>query len=81
MKSSIVKLTNEVAKEMPKYKNFKKQLLLSLDKPRESPKSTNYIVFDDKLYTEKVDSRRFLLFDTNDEERIKCHATESQLEC
>ena len=67
MKSSNIKLTYDVAKEMPQYKNFKKQLLLSLDKPRESPKSTNGIIFYDKLYTEAVDGRRFLLFDTNDE--------------
>ena len=74
-------LTNEVSKEMPQYKNYKKQLYQSIDKPKEAPKSTNDITFDDSLYTETADGRRFLLFDTNDEDRIICHATDSQLHC
>ncbi len=33
------------------------------------------------LYTETADGRRFLLFNTNDEDRIICRATDSQLQC
>ncbi len=67
MKNNNITLTNEVAKEMQQYKNYKKQLYQSIDKPKEAPKSTNDVTFDDSLYTETIDGRRFLLFDTNDE--------------
>jgi hypothetical protein len=63
------------------YKNNKKQLCQSIDKPKEDPKSINDITFDDSLYTETADGRRFLLIDSNDDHRIICHATDSQLQC
>jgi hypothetical protein len=81
MKINNITLRNEVAKEMPQYKNYKKQFFQSIDKPKEAPKSTNDITFDDSFYTETADFRRFLLFDTNDDDRIICHATDSQLQC
>ena len=66
---------------MPKFKNYKKQLYESIDKPKEAPNSTDDIQFNDKTFKETSDGRRFLLFDTNDKDRIICHATDSQLQC
>jgi hypothetical protein len=81
MKNNNITLRNEVAKETPLYKNNKKQLCQSIDKPKEAPKSTNDITFDDSIYTKTVDGRRFLLIDSNDDYRIICHATDSHLQC
>jgi hypothetical protein len=50
MKNNNITLTIEVAKEMPQYKNYKKQLYQSIDKPKKAPKSTNDINFDDNLF-------------------------------
>jgi hypothetical protein len=66
---------------MPEYKNYKKQLYQSIDKPKEAPKSTNDIKLDDKLNNKTANGRRFLIFHSNDEDRIICHATDSQLQC
>ncbi len=81
MKNNNISLRNEVAKETPLYKNNKKQLCQSIDKPKEAPKTTNVITFDDSLYTKTADGRRFLLIDSNDDYRIICHATDSHLQC
>ena len=41
MKECRVTLTNEVAEQMPKFKNYKKQLYESIDKPKEVSGSFN----------------------------------------
>ena len=50
MKECEVTLTNEAAKSMPSYKNYKKQLYKSIEKQKKAPESTDDIVFDDKIY-------------------------------
>jgi hypothetical protein len=77
-----MELTTETAKQMPKYKNYKNQLYKMIPKPfKEIPKSTDDIQLNDDLYRNTADGRRFLLFDTNDQDRIICHASDHQLEC
>lgn len=72
---------DEIPSKMPKLENVKDKLYKARNKDIPSvPKTTQHVDLTNERYTTTIYKTRFLLFDTNDRERIIAYASDYQLQ-